>query len=182
MRKDKRITILEQIDHQTYRLNDDGHSLVLTAHICPCRFMKQMGFPCRHIFKLRSYLCLPLFDAKLVNERWTVEYYKTLSHTRFPPPQAKDKCTNLNVALSEAPPETKKATLAQEQKNRDLLKTTHQLAPTGSEGGMKVYSQCLSILQKILHNWLMGKEVQLKEHVSDSKEPFQDEDNFCHFK
>ena len=25
----------------------------------------------------------------------------------------------------------------------------------------------------------MGKEVQLKEHVSDLKEPFQDEDNFA---
>ena len=46
MRKDKGITILEQIDHQTYRVNDGGHSLVLTAHICPCQFMKQMEFPC----------------------------------------------------------------------------------------------------------------------------------------
>lgn len=46
------------------------------------------------------------------------------------------------------------------------------------EGEMKVFRQRLSVLQKILQNWLMGKEAQLKEHDSDSKEPFQDEDNF----
>ena len=33
-------------------------------------------------------------------------------------------------------------------------------------------------MQKILQNWVIGKEVQLKEHDSDSEEPFQDEDNF----
>ena len=68
--------------------------------------------------------------------------------------------------------------MTQAHKYRNLLKTTNQLASAGSEGGMKVYSQRLSVLQKILRNWLMGKEVQLKEHVSDLKEPFQDEDNF----
>ena len=87
-----------------------------------------MGLPCRHIFKLRSYLCLPLFNAELVNERWKVEYYKTLSHIKFPPPQANNKCTNLNVALSEVPPKTKKAALTQAQKYCNLLKTTNQLA------------------------------------------------------
>ena len=60
-----------------------------------------------------------------------------------------------------------------------MLKATNQLASAGSEEGMKVYSQCLSVSQKILQNWPMGKEVQLKEHVSDLKEPFQDEDNFA---
>ena len=129
------------------------------------------------MFMLRSYFCLPLFNAELVNERWTVEYYKTLSHTRFPPWQANDKCTNLNVALSEVPPETKKATLTQAQKYRNLLKT-NQLVSAGSEGGMKFYRQRLSVLQKILQNWLISKDVQLKGHDSDSEEPFQDEDNF----
>lgn len=123
IRKDKRITNLEQIDHQTYRVNDGCHSLVLEAHIYPCQLMKQMRLLCRHILKLRSYLCLPLFGAELVNERWTVEYYKTMFHTRFPPPQANKKCTNLNVALSEVPPEKKTATLTQELKYHNLKKT-----------------------------------------------------------
>ena len=86
---------------------------------------------------------------------------------------------NLNVALSKVPPEMKKATLTQAQRYCNLLKTTNQLASVGSEGGMKVYSQNLIVLQKILQNWLMGKEVQLKEHVSDLKEPFEDKHNFA---
>ena len=36
-------------------------------------------------------------------------------------------------------------------------------------------------MQKILQNWLIYKELQLKEHDSDLEEPFQDEDNFTIF-
>ena len=36
-------------------------------------------------------------------------------------------------------------------------------------------------MQKTLQNRLIGKELQLKEHDSDSEEPFQDEDNFTIF-
>ena len=43
---------------------------------------------------------------------------------------------------------------------------------------MKVYRKRLSVVHKIPQNWLIGKDVQLKEPVSNSKEPFQDEDNF----
>ena len=43
---------------------------------------------------------------------------------------------------------------------------------------MKVYRERLSVAHKIPQNWLIGKDVQLKEPVSNSKEPFQDEDNF----
>ena len=125
IRKVKRIAILKQIDHQTYLVYVGGHWLFLTAHICPYWFMKQMGLPCQHIFKLRSYLYLSFIDAELVNERWTVEYYKTLSHTRFSPPQANDKCSNVNVPLSEAPPETKKATLTQVQKYHNKSVSVH---------------------------------------------------------
>ena len=96
--------------------------------------MKELGLLCQHIFTLRNYLCLPLFDAQLVNERWAVEYYKTLSHTRFPPPRANDKCTDLNAALSEFLPEIKKATLKLAQKYHNLLKTTNQLSANGSKG------------------------------------------------
>lgn len=79
-------------------------------------------------------MCLPLFDAELVNERWAVEYYKTLSHTRFPPPRTNDKCADLNAALSEFPPEMKKATLKLAQKYHNLLKAANQLLANGSEG------------------------------------------------
>ena len=46
---------------------------------------------------------------------------------------------------------------------------------------MKNYSEPLSVLQKILQNWLIGKAVHLKEHRfrdSDLEEPFQGEDDF----
>ena len=30
-----------------------------------------------------AYLDMPLFDAELINKRWTTDYYKTLSQSRF---------------------------------------------------------------------------------------------------
>ena len=109
-----------------------------------------MGLPFWHVFKLRSYVRFSLSEAELVNERWAFEYCKTLPYSRFPSLQANNKCTDLNVALSEVPPETKTATLTQAQKYRNMIKTTNQLVSTGKEGGMKVYSQPLSVLQKFL--------------------------------
>ena len=43
---------------------------------------------------------------------------------------------------------------------------------------MKNYGEPLSVLQKILQNWLIDKAVHLKEHDSDLEEPFQGEDDF----
>lgn len=71
---------------------------------------------------------------------------------------------------------TKKVTLTQVQKYRNLLKTINQLASINSEIGMKVYSQHLSVSRKTLQNLLISKEVQFKEHDSDSEESYQDED------
>lgn len=59
------------------------------------------------VFKLHSYLCLLLFE--LVNESWTVEYYKTLSHARFSPAQANDKCAGVKVVFSEVPSENEES-------------------------------------------------------------------------
>ena len=71
-----------------------------------------------------------------------------------------------------------KATSMQIQKYQIKYQTANQSASAGSEGEMKVYSQSLSVLEKILQNWLLGKAVQLKEHDSNLEEQFQDEDNF----
>ena len=87
-----------------------------------------------------------------MNGRWTFEYYETLTHTGFPFPQANDKYTDLNLALSEVTVETMKATSMQIQKYQIKYQTANQSASAGSEGEMKVYSQSLSVLEKILQN------------------------------
>ena len=116
------MTNLEQTGHRTYRVIDGSHPPVLIAHM-------SMSFNKRIRTSLSAYLYV-----ELVNERWAVEYYKTLSHTRFPPTRANDKFTDLNAALSEFPPEMKKARLKLAQKYHNLLKTTNQLSANDSEG------------------------------------------------
>ena len=60
-------------------LSSEAHTpLNTTSRTCTCSFANRMALPCRHIFKARSLLRLPLFDCKLVNRRWMKDYYKML--------------------------------------------------------------------------------------------------------
>lgn len=40
-----------------------------------------MILPCKHIFALRRHLQLELFDKMIVNQRWTMDYYKNNQRT-----------------------------------------------------------------------------------------------------
>ena len=46
-------------------------------------FVARMGLPCPHILQSRASLEMPLFDAELVNKRWSADYYQTPSQVRF---------------------------------------------------------------------------------------------------
>ena len=53
----------------------DDNPIITTAETCTCSFAKRMGLPCRHIFKARTILQLPLFESSLVKKRWTRDFY-----------------------------------------------------------------------------------------------------------
>ena len=48
-----------------------------------------------------AYLDMPLFDAELVNKRWTTDYYKTLSQSRFTLPSWNDCNETSDVWIGE---------------------------------------------------------------------------------
>ena len=80
-------------------------------------FIARMRLPCQHILQSRSYLYIPLFDVKLVNERWTTDCYQTASVVRFTLPSWNDGNENSDASIiSEISSEPKKAILTQVQK------------------------------------------------------------------
>ena len=54
-----------------------------TINHCACNLMKSMVLPCKHLFHRRLEMDLMLFDASLIKDRWTLNYYRTLSVPRF---------------------------------------------------------------------------------------------------
>lgn len=52
--------------------------LQVTSMRCECLFRTSTGLPCRHIFKCRSLMSLPLFDVNLCLTRWTRSYLETV--------------------------------------------------------------------------------------------------------
>ena len=41
---------------------------------------------CKHIFKVRTILKIPLFEKSLFKQRWMINYYKTQKMIRIEPP------------------------------------------------------------------------------------------------
>ena len=54
---------------------------IVTPMSCTCKAYISMGLPCWHIFKIREFLKLWLFDAHLVYSRWTKDYF--MNHRVF---------------------------------------------------------------------------------------------------
>ncbi|XP_047126936.1 uncharacterized protein LOC124808018 [Hydra vulgaris] len=129
--------------------------LIASKEFCNCRFMSKMELPCYHLFQLRKFLMLPMFDVQLVNRRWTKEYYNQSLRAR--------NDTNITSSVeivSEVDVKPVK-TLTQAQKYRNLLKTCQLLASVGSEGGMVIFKKRQAQLEVILRQWQKGEEVTL---------------------
>lgn len=73
----------------------DDDPIITTAETCTCSFAKRMGLPCRHIFKARKILQLPLFESSLVKKRWTRDFYKKVERLSIYAGQRRGRrCTN----------------------------------------------------------------------------------------
>ena len=48
---------------------------ITTPELCNCPFQQSNSLPCRHIFKLRKEIGLPLYSSKLIPKRWTKQYH-----------------------------------------------------------------------------------------------------------
>lgn len=147
----------------------DDDPIITTAETCTCSFAKRMGLPCRHIFKARTILQLPLFESSLVKKRWTRDFYKTMKDSRFRPESVEvedvqmtftDDCSTSKAFVS-LQQESEGRILSQAQKFRKGLQTAQIVASLMSEGGMATFRKRYELLQDLINHWKMGTEVAL---------------------
>ena len=147
----------------------DDDPIITTAETCTCSFAKRMGLPCRHIFKARTILQLPLFESSLVKKRWTRDFYKAMKDSRFTPESVEvedvqvtftDDCSTSQTFVS-VQQESEGRILSQAQKFRKGLQTAQIVASLMSEGGMATFRKRYELLQDLISHWKMGTEVAL---------------------
>lgn len=167
--------------------------------------MKRMGLPCKHIFKVRSFLNLPSFDKRTARERWTMDHYKTRkelnssnrSTDKFNDSMlCDDEYGNSHVLLS-VTKEKEGKVLSQAQKFRKGLHAGQLLASFASEGGMTTFRKRYQLLKDIIKHWEAGTEEDLCPVVKcadnlkstqpaavqqDNHEDFQKDDDFSKVK
>ena len=146
----------------------DNH-FTTTAATCTCSFSKRMGLPCRHIFRARTILQLPLFESSLAKKRWTKDFYKTLKDSRFPTQSVEaddgqstftEDCNTSQVFVS-VQHDNEGRSLSKAQKFRKGLQAGQIVASLMSEGGMVSFRNRYQLLQDLISYWKMGTEVVL---------------------
>ena len=156
-----------------------GYPVASSAFKCNCSFAKRMGLPCKHIFKVRTILNMPLFES-LVRERWTIDYYKTKKAIKLEPPNSEqlelqDNNEMAQVLVQPIKVVKEKKVLSQAQKFRKGLKVSQELASLVSEGGMPTFTNRYELLKNVIKHWKLGVEVELfpLTETGDTTKPSQ---------
>ena len=157
---------IEKVKNGNYNLKKpNGEIYELTSTKCSCSFMSKMGLPCSHLFKLRSFLSLPLFENSIANKRWSRQFYHScLDEKEFL--EERPSHSSVELVVTETDVEPMKV-LTQAQKYRKLIRTCQLLASVGSEGGMGTYTVRLEQLQNILQQWQKGEDVVVLTNDKD---------------
>ena len=113
-----------------------------------------MKLPCRHMFALRKWLGILLFDASICDKRWTSEHYRSTQRLF-------SECLQQpSIAITgiKRPP----CRLSQHEKFQKASVCTTELAAVMSEASHVNFYNRLEIVKSLCEQWKSGKEVGLQ--------------------
>ena len=151
--------------------------------------MKSMGLPCKHLFHRRLEMGLMLFDASLIKDRWTLNYYRALSVPRFSKDHTPEEENNLNDCkknqVDVIEEKTSQNVSSQAKKFKKALQLSQEIASLASEQGMKIFQERYTVLQEVLKIWKLGKTVSISCLNDDNNTlesyPIKDTENLKEF-
>ena len=84
----KSTKLVEFVDEQIVEFADELSARIQTVHVvimttssrCLCAFNVSVMLPCGHMFAVRMYKALPLYDESLFAKRWTKNYLQISHH------------------------------------------------------------------------------------------------------
>ena len=101
-----------------------------------------------------------LFDASLIKDTWTLNYYRTLSVPRFSKDHTPEEENNLNDCkknqVDVIEEKTSQNVSSQAKKFKKALQLSQEIASLASERGTKIFQEGYTVLQEVLKigNWV----------------------------
>ena len=89
-------TTLAKMDFSLQKYLNDVTCYNTTINHYDCNLMKSMGLLFKHLFHRRLEMGLMIFNASLIKNGWTQNYYNTLSVPRFSKDDTPKEENNLN--------------------------------------------------------------------------------------
>ena len=75
MQQRHKVSIVSQAGAECIISSSEG-TLTVTEATCQCKFQTTMRLPCQHIFAVREYKHLPLFNTEGLARRWLITYMR----------------------------------------------------------------------------------------------------------
>ena len=137
---------------------------------CPCAFFSSMRLPCKHIFSVRNYLKLPLYDESLCATRWTLHYYKT-NHRIYGSLESSESNNYYNddeAVTTELENCKRKRTLTEQQKYRKAHDVLVSIAQIISEQGQTEFDYSMQVLTTLRDYLQERRNVVVAELIQDT--------------
>ena len=143
---------------EKWKIESSEGIVVTSRKDCSCIFHLSMKLPCRHIFKVRQLLNLPLFDDKISDIRWHRSYF--LSKHRVFMNNQSDPCHTISITSMERPkPKSKN------QKFKQCMELCTKLADVLSDCGVSVFNDRMKQLDNLLSSWSQNLEVDFIQGI-----------------
>ncbi|XP_064293052.1 uncharacterized protein LOC135310045 [Plodia interpunctella] len=150
--------------------------LNITPYDCECVFCKCNHLPCRHIFKCRNILSLPLFDTSLCLNRWTRMYSRhILEMYDSNLDNFGEECTGVTEECV-----TMRKNLSRQEKYQMFFDRARKMALLCSQVSTPVFYKRLEFIQNNLKLWAKEKNSETDLEFDESDVPtVQTRRNIC---
>ena len=152
-------------DSEVFELTYKDHKHYVNASLnsCSCSFQKTLGLPCRHLFVVRTYLSLVVFEQSMVRERWLKSYQIQICTNDVPVVSDAEidfsdnalevQPNDVHLQISKMPRKPMNSSLSQNQKYRKVLEVGQKIAASTSQVGMRDYREKYSQLESLFDYW-----------------------------
>ncbi|XP_038062975.1 uncharacterized protein LOC119733644 [Patiria miniata] len=167
----RKIRIVRALDDRSAKVKISSlGEKVVGVDSCHCSFFTSMQLPCRHIFAVRLSKDLPVYDASLCPERWTLAYYYKnhrvyMDDTRSEHQEQQNEC---DVTVhSTANHSQRKAVLSEQQKYKKAFTVCQSIAQIMSQFGMRDFKRNMDVLMDMQKCLSARKTVNVVEIDGD---------------
>lgn len=159
------------LEAQTVQVQDEGNKICIiesthgttetTPTECSCVFRNSWDLPCKHMFAVRKYFNMPIFEASLCAERWTKDYtfQRHRLNTRGTPELSRGQPLLIASPSIQVTPKKKKPSTTQKRKAVNAI-GSHIADILFNSCDLRYENRC-SVVDQLINVWSEGDEVKV---------------------